>query len=89
MSRVSYAMLNENGSESLSTAVRHGINKLLEELCNQANIPKELILELVIVGNPIMHHILLGINPIELGQAPFALAVSQSVTMFSDKLDLS
>jgi len=29
------------------------------------------ILEATFVGNPIMHHLLLGINPVELGGAPF------------------
>jgi uncharacterized 2Fe-2S/4Fe-4S cluster protein (DUF4445 family) len=33
----------------------------------------------VIVGNPIMHHLALGIDPSELGGAPFALTVSGPV----------
>ena len=32
------------------------------------------IVELTIVGNPIMQHLVLGLNPVELGTAPFALA---------------
>ena len=35
------------------------------------------ILELTLVGNPIMHHLVLGIDPVELGGAPFALAVDR------------
>ena len=38
------------------------------------------ILELSLVGNPIMHHLVLGIDPTELGGAPFALAIDQSLT---------
>ena len=30
------------------------------------------------VGNPIMHHLFLGINPVELGMAPFALATDSA-----------
>ena len=30
----------------------------------------------MIVCNPVMHHLLLGIDPVELGQAPFALATA-------------
>ena len=89
MSRVSYAMMNIDGCEKLSSAVRNGINKLLEEICTKAKISKELVLELIIVGNPIMHHLLLGIDPTELGQAPFALAISQPVSFYSYQLNLN
>ena len=45
--------------------------------------------ELVIVCNPVMHHLLLGIDPVELGQAPFALATADSVTLGAAELDLA
>jgi uncharacterized 2Fe-2S/4Fe-4S cluster protein (DUF4445 family) len=31
---------------------------------------------MVLVCNPVMHHLFLGVDPVELGQAPFALATS-------------
>ena len=46
------------------------------------------VLELTFVGNPIMHHLLLGISPIELGGAPFTLATDESVTLWATELDL-
>jgi uncharacterized 2Fe-2S/4Fe-4S cluster protein (DUF4445 family) len=36
-----------------------------------------------------MHHLLLGIDPVELGQAPFALAISESISMDACDLDLT
>jgi uncharacterized 2Fe-2S/4Fe-4S cluster protein (DUF4445 family) len=47
------------------------------------------ILDSVFVGNPIMHHLFLGIDPTELGGAPFALAVSGAVHSWAEQLDLS
>src|SRR5207245_1543906 len=38
--------------------------------------------------NPVMHHLLLGINPIELGGAPFALATDQPTTLRASELGL-
>jgi uncharacterized 2Fe-2S/4Fe-4S cluster protein (DUF4445 family) len=76
MSRVSYVMMNPEGREGMTTAVRTAINNLIQNVCTEANIDTQNILDLVFVGNPIMHHLFLGIDPTELGGAPFALAVS-------------
>ncbi len=74
MSRVSYAMLNDNGARDLSAAVREGVNDLIGAVASEAGIPRDEIAEVTIVGNPVMHHLFLGLDPTELGGAPFALA---------------
>lgn len=89
MSRVSYVMMNPEGRESMTTAVRVALNSLIESVCTQALVEPKDILDLVFVGNPIMHHLFLGIDPTELGGAPFALAVSGSVHTWATELGLS
>ncbi len=37
------------------------------------------VLDVVVVGNPVMHHLFLGIDPSPLGQAPFVLATDGPV----------
>lgn len=74
MSRVSYAMMNEDGTQKMHTAIIKALNKLAAEAAEQAGIKQQQIIDAVFVGNTTMIHILLGINPIELGGAPFALA---------------
>ena len=74
MSRVSFAMLNEGGADALTKAVRAAINDLAGAVAALAGIARGDILEAVVVGNPVMHHLFFGIDPVELGQAPFALA---------------
>ncbi|WP_306117818.1 MULTISPECIES: ASKHA domain-containing protein [unclassified Roseitalea] len=81
MSRVSYVMMNPDGREGMTEAVREAINRLIEEVAETAGIDRHDILDAVFVGNPIMHHLFLGIDPTELGGAPFALAVSGAVAM--------
>ncbi|HXI46736.1 MAG TPA: ASKHA domain-containing protein, partial [Candidatus Acidoferrales bacterium] len=61
---------------------------LVRGLANRADVPVEDILELTIVGNPIMHHLLLGIDPIPLGSAPFALATDAAVRTTAAELDI-
>ena len=88
MSRVSYAMMNANGASEMTKAVRVAINGLVQSLATEAGVDPSLIFEAVIVCNPVMHHLLLGIDPVELGQAPFALATSNSLSLNAIDLDL-
>ncbi len=88
MSRVSYLMRNPGGEEEMTAAVRAAINTLTEEVATEGGIDKEEILNATFVGNPIMHHLLLGIDPTELGGAPFALATNAGMTLWAEELDL-
>ena len=88
MSRVSYAMLHEGGAVQMTQAVREALASLIRGLASRAEVPVEDILEIAIVGNPIMHHLLLGIDPIPLGSAPFALATDGPVRTTARELEL-
>jgi len=79
MSRVSYVMMNPGGAEQLTSAVRAALDELIGELLERAGVPRDRVLDVVIVGNPIMHHLVLGIDPTPLGGAPFTLATSDPV----------
>ena len=79
MSRVSYVMMNPGGATALTEAVRAAIDELAGELCEQASASREHVHDAVVVGNPIMHHLVLGLDPTPLGTAPFTLAERRSV----------
>jgi uncharacterized 2Fe-2S/4Fe-4S cluster protein (DUF4445 family) len=89
MSRVSYVMMNPGGDRELTDAVQQAIATLATEIAAEGGIDPALIFETVIVCNPVMHHLLLGIDPVELGQAPFALATSDSLTLDAREIGLS
>jgi uncharacterized 2Fe-2S/4Fe-4S cluster protein (DUF4445 family) len=74
-------MMNPGGHEDMNAAVTGAINDLIHDVSIEANIAAEDILELSFVANPVMHHLLLGIDPVELGGAPFALATDESLTV--------
>jgi uncharacterized 2Fe-2S/4Fe-4S cluster protein (DUF4445 family) len=88
MSRVSYSMMNPGGAVLMTAAVREALNGLALDVSRAAGAAPEDILEATIVGNPIMHHLLLGIDPVELGGAPFALATDTSLTLRANVIDL-
>ncbi len=81
MSRVSYVMMNPGGHEDMNTAVTDAINDLINDVSTEANIDATDILELSFVANPVMHHLLLGIDPVELGGAPFALTTDEALQL--------
>ncbi|MFI5227358.1 MAG: 2Fe-2S iron-sulfur cluster-binding protein, partial [Candidatus Limnocylindrales bacterium] len=58
MSRVSYAMLHDGGAVEMTRAVRDALTSLVAGLASTGGIDGEDILELAVVGNPIMHHLL-------------------------------
>ncbi len=88
MSRVSYGLMNPGGAQEMTQAVREALQELISGGAEQAGFAAEDVLEVVLVGNPVMHHLLLGIDPIELGGAPFALAVDTAIDCHADALDL-
>ncbi len=89
MSRVSYVMMNPGGDVEMTQAVRAAINTLIQQISTEAGIDPHHIIEAVLVANPVMHHLFLGIDPVELGQAPFALAVADSLTIPAVDLEIN
>ena len=87
MSRVSYVMMNPGGEKEMTTAIRVALQQLAEEVGQQAGVDLNDIMEVVLVGNPVMHHLFLGIDPTELGGAPFALATGLPLTFPAREMD--
>ena len=89
MSRVSYAMMNPGGAAEMTAAIREALGALAAELAATAGVDPADVVEAALVCNPVMHHILLGIDPVELGQAPFALAVSGALELAAAEIGLT
>lgn len=88
MSRVSYIMMNPGGEYDLIDSVRKAINDLAHDVINEVYVRSDSVLNITVVGNPIMHHLFLGINPIELGGAPFALSTNSGMTLWATEVDI-
>jgi len=87
--RVSYSMMNPGGAAQMTAAVREALSALAAQVAASAKISADDILEMTFVGNPIMHHLVLGIDPVELGGAPFALAVDQAMTVRAAEIGIA
>jgi len=88
LSRVSYVMEHPDGLATLHSALIDALNGLIEAATAAAGLRSDDVSDLVLVGNTIMHHILLGIDPRELGGAPFAPAIKEAVEIKARDLGL-
>ncbi|MBK8780935.1 MAG: DUF4445 domain-containing protein [Anaerolineales bacterium] len=88
MSRIQYAIENKDGLEKLHKAIISTLNKLLKQAAKEAKIKAEEILEMVLVGNSTMHHVLLNLHPKDLGLAPFVPAIHRSMDIKARELGL-
>lgn len=89
MSRVSYVMMNPGGEVEMTKVVREAINTLVDSTTEEINAATTDVMAMTLVANPVMHHLLLGINPVELGGAPFALATDEAVQCNASVFDFN
>ena len=88
MSRIQYTIEYPDGLEKLHKAVIATLNKLLKQAAQTAKIKTSEILEMVLVGNSTMHHLLLNLHPKDLGLAPFVPAIHKSIDVKARELGL-
>jgi uncharacterized 2Fe-2S/4Fe-4S cluster protein (DUF4445 family) len=88
MSRISYADNRDDGLATLHGAVINALNELAAEAAAEIDATPDAITDIVLVGNSVMHHILLNIPPKQLGQSPFGPAVSDAVDIKARDLGL-
>jgi uncharacterized 2Fe-2S/4Fe-4S cluster protein (DUF4445 family) len=88
MSRLSYLQMNPDQAGEPTAVVREAIARLAAEAAESAGVDAADIVEATFVGNPTMHHLLLGIDPAQLGRTPFALVADEPLTIAARELGL-
>ncbi|HSJ88555.1 MAG TPA: ASKHA domain-containing protein [Anaerolineales bacterium] len=88
MSRIQYSIEHKDGLEKLHKAIIATLNKLLNQAAKTAGIRTEEILEMVLVGNSTMHHLLMNLHPKDLGLAPFVPTIHRSMDIKARELGL-
>lgn len=89
ISRVSFIQQNPGSHGDMISTVRRAVDELAIETAAQAGVEASDIVDMTVVGNPIMHHIFLGLDPLQLGRTPFPLIVDEAVTVSAGHLNLS
>jgi uncharacterized 2Fe-2S/4Fe-4S cluster protein (DUF4445 family) len=89
ISRISYATSHESGLEELQIALMDTLNACIQECCQEIGVSPNQIVDAVIVGNTVMHHLFVGLPVRQLGVSPFVPAVSESLDIGADQVGLS
>jgi uncharacterized 2Fe-2S/4Fe-4S cluster protein (DUF4445 family) len=79
ITRIAYASENTDNIRSLQKIVVDGINKVLAQTCTQAKVNPFNIYESTVVGNTVMHHLFLGIQPKYTATSPYVPAIKSIV----------
>ena len=88
VTRITYIKDDAQKLVTLSSAVLNDLNKILINTCTEVNIDPSQIYEASIVGNSVMHHIFLGINPINIGLSPFVPVIGKGLNVKAKELNL-
>jgi uncharacterized 2Fe-2S/4Fe-4S cluster protein (DUF4445 family) len=105
VSRISFHMENPNGLKRMSTDLVDSLNRLVSQALAKDysrpalekgskskrtfQIQPQEIVDVSIVGNTAMHHILLQLDPTPLGEIPFTPAVHHSLDLKARELGLN
>jgi uncharacterized 2Fe-2S/4Fe-4S cluster protein (DUF4445 family) len=87
ISRLAYAH-TEEGLAKLNDAIRQAVNRAIEEVCG-GTAPTQRVYEAVVVGNTVMHHLFLRIDPRPLARSPFPPAIKSRIDVNSSELGIT
>ncbi len=88
ISRITYCMMNDGGLSTLNKIIIEDINVLVQRLTKTVRIEPERVLEMVLVFNTVMHHLVLNINPQYIGSVPFTSAIRSSCNIKAKELGI-
>jgi uncharacterized 2Fe-2S/4Fe-4S cluster protein (DUF4445 family) len=88
ISRILVANEQPDGRQILQSRLVATLNEMIGELCREAAISRQQILEAVLVGNTAMHHLLAGLPVQQLGLAPYVPAVSEEMEFPAEAIGL-
>lgn len=88
ISRINYTIENPNGLSEMKELVINTLDEIISKLLAGSGIPPEHIYIITLVGNTVMSHLLLGVNPLGIAFSPFVPVFAESITAAVDFLGL-
>ncbi|HTX90466.1 MAG TPA: ASKHA domain-containing protein [Anaerolineales bacterium] len=89
ISRIAFAGHEAGGAGKLQAILVEAINRLCSEMCAQAQISTDDVLDAVLVGNTVMHHLVAGLPVEQLGRAPFSPATTLPLDIPANKIGVA
>jgi len=79
VNRIGFASRGSEDRRTLQSAVVDCLNEIISECCATAAIEPTRIYEITVAGNTTMNHLLLGIDPAYVAQAPYVAALQDAL----------
>jgi uncharacterized 2Fe-2S/4Fe-4S cluster protein (DUF4445 family) len=89
ITRITLIKNDKQNLNVLNSTIIADMNEILSKVCINANVDPSQIYEASIVGNSVMHHIFLGIDPVNIGLSPFVPVVQKGLNVKAEKLNLN
>ncbi|MFH0965864.1 MAG: ASKHA domain-containing protein [Planctomycetota bacterium] len=89
VSRIKHASRGLQQRDGLSRLIVECVNDILAELARKADVRLQDIFEVVFAGNTVMNHLLLGVDPTFLAQAPYVAALRQGMELTARDLRIA
>jgi len=89
ISRINHVIKSPHEGNRLQKLVVDRLNELAVALCSEIDAGVEEIVEMVVVGNTAMHHLLLGLPVRQLALTPFIAAVSLALDIKAYELGIN
>jgi uncharacterized 2Fe-2S/4Fe-4S cluster protein (DUF4445 family) len=89
ITRLTSIKQNQENLYKLNSTVVNDLNEIIKSLCEKAHIKPAQIYEVTVVGNSVMHHLFLGLNPINIGLSPFVPVIQKDLNIKAKKLNLN
>jgi uncharacterized 2Fe-2S/4Fe-4S cluster protein (DUF4445 family) len=88
MSRIAFAQEGPSNVRRLHTRIIQLVNGQIEEACDKIGADRDRVYKVVVVGNTVMHHLFLGIDPTHVGHAPYAPSVRRGMRVAAHEVGL-
>jgi uncharacterized 2Fe-2S/4Fe-4S cluster protein (DUF4445 family) len=89
ISRIDYCIKESKGTERLQSILLKHINEAINILCKKYSISQNDIFIASVVGNTVMQHIFLGVNPSPIAFAPFTPVFTSERTVQASELGIN
>ncbi len=87
LSRASHAMEKPHGVADLQAAVVGTLNQIIADCC--ASVDPQHVYAVTVVGNPIMHHLALGLSPGSIAVSPYVPVTREGLTVRAADLGIA
>jgi uncharacterized 2Fe-2S/4Fe-4S cluster protein (DUF4445 family) len=89
ITRLTFIKEKKKNLELLNSVVLNDLNGILQKISDEASLSPSQIYEATIVGNSVMHHIFLGVDPINIGLSPFIPVIQRGLNIKAKTLGVN